>query len=88
MATVTNMSVTVMWEEPTDANGVVSRYRVAISLDSELSARNVTGTPLETVFRDLKPFTNYSISVRAFTDSGRIPGEVAMENVTTEIGGM
>ena len=88
MTDATNVSITVMWDVPSDSNGIVSGYRVAILLGLELSAKNVTETTFATEFVGLNPFTNYSISVRAYTDGGRILGDVAMVNATTDIGGM
>jgi len=63
-------SISVLWEGPSNPNGVISRYRVVIDpsgislviSDTEtLLTRNITG---------LLPFTNYTVTVEACNSAG------------------
>ena len=83
----TNTSMNATWLPPSDANGVIAFYRTSIALNSSLVEVNTSVEVLTVVFDDLKPFTNYTVAVRAVTDGGRIMGDVVVENVTTLVGG-
>ena len=66
----------VSWERPTeiDINGVLRYYIIEyfiVDQSDTLLTVNVTGNVLNTVLNDLDNFTEYSVSVAAFTvDTG------------------
>ena len=90
VTTPTNISVTVEWAPPLDANGVISSYLVDLfnSSDDEIDTARVNNSgALEHMFMDLLPYTNYSVKVRAVTgDMGDILGQVAEDSFITDIG--
>ena len=67
---VTSSSTTVSWEPPKYSNGILLGYEVCYSSNGERpSVVNVQNTTTCTL-TDMKPWTMYSISVRAKTSAG------------------
>ena len=88
MTEPSNVSVSVTWSEPFDANGIISGYLITIDLDNvQLTNETTDNSSFMIIFESLEPFTNYTVSVRAVTGNGAILGDVAMEDITTAIGG-
>ena len=84
---INNTSVTITWSPPLDTNGVLSSYSLTLTNNTDFMMMTpVSNDTLEAVFRDLRPFGNYTISVRPFTFSDTIAGESSEETFTTEIG--
>ena len=74
-----------MWSPPADANGVILHYLISLSNSMSTMVNNST---LTVEFTGLVPFTNYSVSVRAFTgDGGTIEGMSVMQSFMTDMGG-
>ena len=67
---VTSTSVTVIWEPPKNPNGRLLGYEVSYTPNGgsliAVDVKNITTWKLI----DLKPYTSYSISVRAKTGAG------------------
>ena len=83
-----NTTVSVMWSPPADANGVVSTYLISLfdSMSILIQNQTVVSSTLTVEFTGLAPFTNYTVSVRAFTGDG-IEGMSAMKSFMTNVGG-
>ncbi|ORU94949.1 MAG: hypothetical protein A6F71_10065 [Cycloclasticus sp. symbiont of Poecilosclerida sp. M] len=62
-------SITISWQEPEITNGLITSYRLTISIDSgPLNTNDIEDT---TFIADmLSPFTNYSFEVAAVTSAG------------------
>ena len=91
MADPTNTTVSVTWSPPVDANGVVSSYNASLTSAAENTTPQMEVVPassgtLEVTFSGLRPFVNYTVSVRPFTNSGSIAGDIAEVDFTTDIG--
>ena len=88
--TPTNITVTVEWDPPIDANGLISSYQVDLFDNSNIeinTARVDSLTALEHTFGGLMPYTDYSVEVRAVTgDMNNILGQMARDSFMTEIG--
>ncbi|XP_037086730.1 neuronal cell adhesion molecule-like [Pollicipes pollicipes] len=83
---VTDTTVTISWLPPSRRNGLIEGYRIYISTGNFTNATWLR-LPLDNTqytLRNLVPFTNYSVTVKAFTRSmeGR---ESAALAVTTDV---
>ena len=88
MTEPSNVSVSVTWSEPLDANGIISGYLITIDLDNvQLTNETTDNSTFMTIFESLEPFTNYTVSVRAVTGNGAILGNIAMVDIMTASGG-
>ena len=58
-------SITIEWEEPATANGIVRGYNVSHNVSE--SVMSVAGSVRAATFSDLSPFTWYFFTVIAFT---------------------
>ena len=69
-------SITVSWSLPplADQNGVIVGYNITYT-DIEIE---LFTTELSIVISDLQPFTNYIVSVRAFTVAAGPPGSITV----------
>ncbi|GBL94854.1 Phosphatidylinositol phosphatase PTPRQ [Araneus ventricosus] len=66
----TNTSIEIEWEEPIPANGPITNYTVNwTNLDSNLMESSITRETTY-VIKQLVPYTNYSVQVRAATMAG------------------
>ncbi|CAL1294957.1 unnamed protein product [Larinioides sclopetarius] len=66
----TNTSIEVEWEEPIPANGPIVNYTVRwTNLDNNLMKSSITKEKTY-VIKQLEPYTNYSVQVRAATIAG------------------
>ncbi len=82
---ITNITVTVNWSAPQDANGVISDYTLILFLgDSAGEPVNLTSSAFSYEFENLTPYTNYSAVIYATTAGG--PGQNATLAFTTDIG--
>ena len=84
---VTNISVELSWDPPTDANGIISSYTVLLflhstntTIDSVMLPASVT----EQMFSGLDPFVSYTAVVFASTSFGA--GSQSSVNFVTEMG--
>lgn len=84
----TNTTVTVSWDPPFDANGIISSYQAEITDASNQSVATMTTDASTTMltFMDLMPFTNYTMSVVPFTGMDSIAGTSSGQLFMTGIG--
>ncbi|XP_063053937.1 phosphatidylinositol phosphatase PTPRQ [Engraulis encrasicolus] len=75
----TSSTVTVSWQPPDRPNGIIRQYEVSYGNGSFLHALNTSGLSL--TLRQLRPYTLYNVTVRAYTHLGH--GE--QESDTLEI---
>ncbi|XP_029951736.1 phosphatidylinositol phosphatase PTPRQ [Salarias fasciatus] len=61
-------TATLTWSPPEKGNGVIQRYEVAYENDSFFAVVNSSSS--EVTLTDLKPFSHYNVTVRAFTRYG------------------
>ena len=87
MVIPTNISAALTWDPPLDTNGLISSYNITLTDDTNVIITMITVLRnLELNFTDLRPFTNYTVSIEPFTDSDTIGGIIAEEVFTTDIG--
>ena len=68
-----------------DRNGIIMEYEVLYEpLREDLTAGSRNTTDLELIIMELEEFTNYSISVRAYTSVGPGPYSEPIINQTFE----
>ena len=74
---VDSTSITVSWSPPplADQNGVIVGYNISYTTDVEIE---IFTPELSIVISDLQPFTNYNVSVRAFTVAAGPPGSTTV----------
>lgn len=80
-------SIYVKWDEipMIDRNGNITEYEVHyVPIDEGLNEHSDNTTDLEFIILNLKEFTNYSITVRAYTSVGPGPYTVPIINQTFE----
>ena len=72
LTTVNATAVQVRWSAPSQPNGVITWYEITYQALPSGSAlkQEVDGSSLSLVLSGLRPFTEYSVSVRAAT--GRV----------------
>ena len=73
---VDSTSISVSWSSPplADQNGIIVGYNITYT-DIEIE---LFTTELSIVISDLQPFTNYNVSVRAFTVAVGPPGSITV----------
>ncbi|CAL4061187.1 unnamed protein product, partial [Meganyctiphanes norvegica] len=84
---MTATSILVSWEtlSPTMARGKLLGYRVQSTMSDNVTEMNRdTTSSLSVALRNLKPFTNYSIQVAAFTQVGDGPYSQPITCITEE----
>ena len=63
-------SISLMWEMPSNPNGVISRYSITISPSGISLVISGTETQLTRNITGLLPFTNYTVTVEACNSAG------------------
>uniref|UniRef100_A0A663MMZ5 Phosphatidylinositol phosphatase PTPRQ n=1 Tax=Athene cunicularia TaxID=194338 RepID=A0A663MMZ5_ATHCN len=77
LAEVEATYIKIVWRKPGQPNGIITQYRVKVHLqETEVILENTVLEGKNKVFRDLVPFTDYTISVSAFTVVGEGPPSV------------
>ena len=68
MVTINNSAtVTLSWDEPEMANGIIRNYIINVLDDDMSSVLNVTVSNLTFVIMDLTPNTDYIVNISAVT---------------------
>ena len=82
--------ISVAWKEipPIDKNGVITNYEVLYEAlyEDNITSERINTTNLSLIIVELKKFTHYNISVRAYTAVGPGPYSVPITNRTEEDG--
>ncbi|NXN12266.1 PTPRQ phosphatase, partial [Indicator maculatus] len=65
---VTATEINLRWFPPEQPNGLITHYEVLYSDSNDLFIKNTSSTSIS--LREMKPYTLYNISVRAFTRLG------------------
>lgn len=65
---VTATEINLRWLPPEQPNGLITHYEVLYSDSNDLFIKNASSTSIS--LREVKPYTLYNISVRAFTRLG------------------
>ena len=73
------VEVTIVWNPPSELNGVITMYEMCSSSSGVVSYTNTSAT--QHTLRDLPPNTVVTFSVRAYTIIG--PGEYVTGQTTT-----
>ena len=84
---VTNTSVELSWDPPSDPNGIISNYTVLLvlhSTDTSIDSVVLPASMTESVFDGLDSFVNYTAIVFASTSFGA--GSRSSVNFMTESG--
>ena len=65
---ITATSMTVSWQPPHNANGIIKSYQVSYTPEDESECiQDIAGDITSTELTSLKPYTEYTICVRAKT---------------------
>ena len=76
-------AILVEWQHPSERNGIITAYEVRYSLMNDSMTMMVDGDVLSIELTNLKVFSYYDISVRAYTSVG--PGDYSnISRVQTE----
>ncbi len=88
--TLSSSEIRVMWEEVDliDQNGIITRYEVTYNREVNVGNQSnfTDGNTLNTTITGLDEFTEYNISVRAYTIVGPGPYSRAGREETNEDG--
>ena len=78
--------ISVTWKEiaPIDKNGIITTYEILY--EDNMTSERINTTNLSLIIVELKKFTHYDISVRAYTAVGPGPYSVPITNRTEEDG--
>ena len=69
---LTSTSIKVEWREPLSPNGIILRYKVVVS--DGVSSIEIVITDLNTDVTNLRPYTNYTVTVDACNSVGCVSG--------------
>jgi len=85
---ITNTTIDLTWNEPVENNGVIVNYTIYWVNDSDSSEGNYSVNKTVFTLNDLKPYTNYTLSVFASTRKGQGPENCqGSQTILTLIGG-
>lgn len=70
LSAVSDTRISIMWEEPGSANGVVTRYTLSILPPQISVVVSETLTDLSRTISNLRPFTQYTITLEACNTAG------------------
>ena len=78
--------ISVTWKEipSIDENGIITTYEILY--EDNMTSERINTTNLSLIIVELKEFTHYNISVRAYTGVGPGPYSVPITNQTEEDG--
>ena len=87
MVQPTATSITVTWDPPLDANGIVSSYEAVLTDNSNTTITLAVDAFMTAMtFTGLVPFTSYSVTVHPFTGASTIVGNGSTIAFMTSVG--